>query len=580
MKTKILCLFLAVPWLLKADPSSQMQEASVYAEAGRLDRAQAIYRALLDEPLTAPQRNTITYNLGVTLMEQRRWEEAIKLFYELAPTAQDSPLLRYRYHYNLAVALLAYTEEREGTYSTDDPAFIDRFKWLKAVIQLARQELNEADRAYCVLLSAKGVPTCTLPTISATFQAKIKQLTASLNDQKNSYYLAQLSADAKLARLWVVIDEIIGELQAYASQDPLWNHYAADQLSQLKTTWDSLLSDKFVHEAQEKTIHAALAYRQAERSLQQDSTANAIQSLKSSLDDLMAALKMNQGTENSLSNLAVDYTIALAYNQLSTDRIAPFTARLEQLVKEAPSDAALAWALSQHTEGIKALDAGQPTIARIFLTSADHTLLKATQERTLNSQSTSEQRLANLLQDQAHALQIVAAVMDLPPEDRQSSSPFAVPLHDAMRRSQGRYESQIAPLVASVLQTQKRAFKGDGPQHESCQSRPWGEVMPLVFLGESAAARASELLAEPKSSLSTVFDYQKVAYRKWLKAIELLQENATSSSRELSPPPPSSPSRTWWTDDSQRLLLQMNREDKEKSASQQPTSLPPGGKPW
>jgi hypothetical protein len=146
-----------------------------------------------------------------------------------------------------------------------------------------------------------------------------------------------------------------------------------------------------------------------------------------------------------------------------------------------------------------------------------------------------------------------------------------------MRQAQARYAPLVAPLVSSVLALQKNAFNAEGTKDRSCQRFPWGEAMPLFFLGESAALRASELLSEPKSSLSTVFDYQKVAYRKWLKAIELLQENTSGASQQSSK---EDRDRTWWTEDTQRLLLQMNREDREKTPTQRPVSLPEGGKPW
>ncbi len=113
--------------------------------------------------------------------------------------------------------------------------------------------------------------------------------------------------------------------------------------------------------------------------------------------------------------------------------------------------------------------------------------------------------------------------------------------------------------------------------------------MPLFFLGETAADRATENLAQATTSLSSVASEQKVAYTKWLKALEILRAEQTKAAQRLataesetkpqSVPIPGLQMPSNEIDDILRQLQQMDRDDTLPQTGKPPVQSG-GAKPW
>ncbi len=101
---KVLLCLLAV--IAMESPEERARHASVYAAARQYSRAADIYNELLQEKLQPWQQQTVQFNLATLLLDQQRWEEAIKAFQEITIDENSSPLLLRRYYYNLAIALM------------------------------------------------------------------------------------------------------------------------------------------------------------------------------------------------------------------------------------------------------------------------------------------------------------------------------------------------------------------------------------------------------------------------------------------------------------------------------------------
>lgn len=308
-----------------------------------------------------------------------------------------------------------------------------------------------------------------------------------------------------------------------------------------------------------------------------------------------------------LVQIIVRYSLALAHRDLqaaSFSQLGPVLEQLKHFIELPEEDKiagvqpardlvrpvlseTLGLAMTYHTFGTKALDAQKTAVARIFFGEALYWLMEA-QKRSLGESTSSPERLLTAaLDEQRHAMQIVSSVMELPATERQASSGYAASLHEAMRRAQEQPTVWAAPFVRTVLQQQEKAFHALGGDDLTCQKYPWEEVMPLYFLGEAASERAAQNLAQSTSSLSDVLTDQKVAYRKWVKALELLREKkaanpikkseGASHNKEESVPGISTQNPS--IEDILRLLQRMDRDDRKEIPRPQhvPTE---GGKPW
>ncbi len=317
------------------------------------------------------------------------------------------------------------------------------------------------------------------------------------------------------------------------------------------------------------------------------------------LQTLAITWDLNGFLQELIGQLFEDYLLRIARRELVVEGLQRLGARLEQLkhFMELPEVGKMAGAagpiiaenignaMADHVLGIQALQGHQVAVARIFFGEVTYWLGSAERRSLGVVSNTPEPLLRVAVGEEQHAMQVVSAVMELPEDQRQPASPYAVPLHEAMRLAQKQALAWAAPFVGVVLAHQREVFEADGKGDSSCQRYPWEEVLPLYFLGEAAADKASDSLAGAVTSLSSVLSDQKVAYRKWLKALEMLQQGnskaAATKKQTLEQPETVSGTQMLSTsiDEILRQLQQMDRQDSTEQRGQQPVQAG-GGKPW
>lgn len=613
----ILLLLLPVTVVGAETIEERARTAAIYVEAHQYPKAVEIYDALLDSALTPWQRSFVLYNLGTTLIEEQRWEEALKMFQQVSLDSDSSPLLRRRYYYNLAVALLGYAKSQEGLFNVDDPSFLDRYKRLEGLLSSAEAALRAADAADCFLVQLEGAGACETPVDSTLARQRLKELQASLADEEREFDANQLSTGMVVAKLLLAIDEEVYwlSLAALFPEGQQTLPFEAQQLEWLRPYWERLTVEELPDEQHQLVIAAFTDYEQAVTVLEKGDNSGASTLLRNSTSRLRELLNLSAGLESDtsknltpieelqqkLAEVTVRYELALAHRHLVLQTFSDLTEALGQLkhfmeLPEAGKIAGIALpsltetvglAMTDHLAGVEALKVQQDAVARIFFQEAVYWLVEARKRSFDVPMASPEMLLTYALDEQRHAMQLVSEVMELPEQQRQPSSPYAKALHEAMRLAQKQAERWSAPFVRTVLQHQRQAFHAMGHDDMTCQRFPWNEALPLYFLGEAAADSATTNLAHAATSLSSVLKDQKVAYRKWLKALELLREKKSSppanKSAEAKMPPSEqaagAPTLNPSMEDTLKLLQQMDREDRNVRPTP-PVTQTGGEKPW
>ncbi len=143
---------------------------------------------------------------------------------------------------------------------------------------------------------------------------------------------------------------------------------------------------------------------------------------------------------------------------------------------------------------------------------------------------------------------------------------------EARRTNQQQVLDVAATFIPQVLDQGQKNYAS-----QKCQRFPWQGVLPLFFEGEHAAKRANQATL----SLSSVIKEQKEAYRKWSKALEMLnkEEPQQQSSSDYSAAQRGLPKQIQdlSVQDALRLLQAMQEADRRKK---EPVPLKQGPKPW
>lgn len=152
---------------LIADDFQQMRQAELSYNVKEYSRARDIFQNLLQQNLPSWKRAIIMYNLGLTQLEDKKWDQALTAFHAISLNNPLKPLLEYNIKKSIMLLNI-----RKGEYLND-----------LSSPELFRQAISEADAAqksYCSLQLAEGETDC---QISPEIQ-KLKEI--ALYDLANS----------------------------------------------------------------------------------------------------------------------------------------------------------------------------------------------------------------------------------------------------------------------------------------------------------------------------------------------------------------------------------------------------------
>lgn len=689
-----------------------VDDPSFYVEARQYEKALHLYQAMQQESFESWQHRIIDYNIGVILLQQGHWEEAVKAFQAVNVNDSDSPLLRVRYYYNLALSLFEYAQTQESQLSPEETSFIDRFQLQQLILQKVMDALEKAQEADCELQKIEGARECHPTIASKDVRARVIQMQGKLNRKDQEYQVVQLSVAEKAAKLLISLrDEeawlmMVGDspmdfpadVEQMKALTPLWNSFRVDEIEDHQQWVDrafssyrdaltalqngnsgaaqmalrassSWLRAMLYSVVEEDELTALLQAKIHDNAMGQSSTelddsiARQMEKLPNSIKNArnpnvqLTLYRIKQGRygaiiadiwENpkklklltyfekkipsltneqlsslqkvlsaspqdrreALQNMALvwdvkgfirqrlntliqRYILLLQHRTLNEDAFEKIAVSISDLknflefpdvtkVKISPVMAeALGIAMSYQSLGQEALKTSQLNIGRIFFSETLNQLKQAYFNSFEVSSSVPAQLMRRAVVAQRHAMQLVSQVMQLPSDQRSSSSLYSQSIHDAMRQTQKTPLLALASFVPVVMTQQKRAFEIRGKREGTCQKSPWDEVIPLYFLGENAAQRAGEALAQGATSLSNVLDDQKVAYRKWLKALELLKDgkSTTHTNEAQNERIPGVPAQSLTIEDTLKLLQQMDRDDRQKEIKS-PVVKGGDGRPW
>lgn len=238
--------------------------------------------------------------------------------------------------------------------------------------------------------------------------------------------------------------------------------------------------------------------------------------------------KMNP-LERALQHLLVFYKLALANEPLDLPSLQKLSTEQEALNARLPTDSSTKsdyghaqyyLALSQD-----ALKDNLQQKARIFLEAARFFISSIAQKTAPSKKNIAESILESSIAKEEFSLLINRLLQ----QGKQSNFKEANELVQLVQRSVINVADDF--LDAAVAQ-QKKAFAGNGDN--SCQCRPWDEVVPLFNAGFLQALGANEILEKRNitpSVMAAVEQMQESTVNNWKEALAKLRAKPTSEKK-------------------------------------------------
>lgn len=140
-------------------------------QAHDYEKAEKIFAALADSAPDSYQKAAYQYDVGLTLMAQKDWTEAIAKFQTIPLDDSSNPLLQFRLLNNIAICLFELGRSDKGAESHDLAHFVYRE---------ALSYIEDAQRSLCVLQKAEGSKECKPSNELRLLKEEIEQKLTSL----------------------------------------------------------------------------------------------------------------------------------------------------------------------------------------------------------------------------------------------------------------------------------------------------------------------------------------------------------------------------------------------------------------
>ena len=567
-------------WDMLDTSARRFIEARQYQSAAQLYQS-AIERADLDEEL----RKRLLYDLGTVQLLQGNWRQALQFYDQIDLTRNDAPDLWRRYSYNTALALLWRAQAPKNAAQPYAQASTD--------LKLAEEWLSVVKDMDCLNMSFVD-QKCVVPADVKNVLVAVRDNQFALERQQEEVRQIQETVLSASVKGLYLSRRLIQQLQAALRASSIPTSYLALIKVQVEEYNDSLTllqelltvgwrggESKQARERLKAKVRTALQKQsEALDAIENAKIQDAILLIQE-VEDLLLEIVNSQlprGDElagaDSLRSLLAEYLLVDAAPVLESTALQRLSAQQQKMLGAArqvvfdEDESYLTLAEAAFADGL-------PLLAHAFIQAGQaqiwHSLFIYT-----SSDGVPHTVLLSAFGMQKMAMRMASTVMQLPAEVRQQSSSHVVSLHQALRKQQEWVIEAAKRFSPNVHRVEMAQFEGK----RACVRDPWLEVMPLFFDGLSAAEAAQKELSESNASLSFVYEEQKVAYRKWLKALELLAKEAAGGSemRDKSLKVETAVDSPTSVEEVLRLLQQMDRQDRPYRSPE--PKLPEGVRPW
>lgn len=174
----LLPIFLIFFQTLLGVPS--VRQAEIYFEAGDYGHARNQYEGMQSSHLPKWQQAIIAYDIGTVLLYQDKATEALSYFQDAAGLEPRMLLLQSSLKRNMSIAYMQMAEKALGSIKMDPDVSIEDYGVAMEQARHSLKEIEEAQKAHCVLLKAEGSLTCEVDPDLAQMHGEAKMLMAEL----------------------------------------------------------------------------------------------------------------------------------------------------------------------------------------------------------------------------------------------------------------------------------------------------------------------------------------------------------------------------------------------------------------
>lgn len=574
MRKWTLFLILLCGQILAADEEILLtRQAEAYFEAHEYEKALNLFGKIAQGKLENWQRERLFFNIGTIYLEEGKWQEATEEFAEISVEEGKSNFLMRALKTNQAVLLF-----REGsTLLLQKDSKLEDLRKAIFLFRDALIRLQEANDSACMLEEVYGKGTCRITEDIAELNASIKSQLAIALDKYGESIIASSSVQDGLPFLLSGVKLAISHLNFLESKvfdDNLKEKYLmlfTRDIESWGLLWDAQL-------AQLDQLETAYYYyldgieKMKNRKLE-ESRLDFISS-EAYLSDLIRALFGKDPLVNLFQNLLTAYRRALIQvpiQSIALYQIETLQAQVEEIAKKRASEIEK---LSESTvflkKSMEALKQGKTILTRFFLYEAKEKVVLLIRKK-LGDEKTPEKILTDAIEDEAHAV-----ILNRISQELEKNWDSVLP---SLKSSQEEALNTAGSFYSIVLEKQIKEFA------ESCQCKPWNQVIPLFEKGNLAAEEAMKLIKQGERPHFAA-TFQEKAEKYWREALEKMKHpdeqkkpKPEKEKKEMPEPLEKEEKKEESVQDVMKRLQQMSQDDRRP----EPKPAKPreqGARPW
>lgn len=519
-----LCIFGAssplAAGVISSKQSEALQKAASYYQAKDFSKAEAIYADLLNGSLSLRQIGIVRYNMGTALLAEGKKKEAIETFQTLPFGQIIDPLLTYRLHVNLAIALLGEATEALSASSLSD----ENYRHAISLFLSGFESLQSAEKASCEYQGLLGKEECSLAQELLDMKAFIKLKLSETLIQERAFQVKEAAPLSALPFLMLSLSELLENVD-FIENNPLpedlkeqYLHRCVEEAETWVPLWKSI-----DEKGDEKFRNAYQCYLLVLHFLEKNHLKmirEAIADCQQGLNKIKTAHKEEHFWISGYRILLHLYTDALMQKPLQLSALLGIAILQQQLLQSFPvSSSAMGEVQENYHSSLGAYFQEKSDVSRIFLGEAAQALKRLIDVSSPQKQESPQQSLNKAIEAQAYAQHLYQYYLSI------KKDPTVAKI---VLQAQQRVVEEAATFLDSAFAAQKNAFQKElvpGGKDYRCQYHPWNEVIPLFIEGTHAAQRAALGVVNLSQLESiTVSNDQDIALTAWKAGLAKLKE--------------------------------------------------------
>lgn len=567
----ISCLGLA---LCAAETESEIKTdiANRQFTARDYQRAEQEYGKILQLPMWRWQKEIVMYNRGTALLAQKKWNEALSQFQQIAPSATSFPLLVISLKKNLAITRLFQGIQLSQNQSDTEDHFISVVYILKNALMNA----EEAQKAECSLQRIEGSQVCEVSENLRAITREIRIQLASAIQVNQQKQLSQFSPENGIPLLLTGVNAIIEDLhflesQAFtSSQEEAYKEWFLSNAQSWIFLWKTL-QPFFEKESQSPFHYASDDFKLALDKMQQGRWKESLEHLnlaEKNLQNLLQKIWKGRPFMSLLQRLNQSYLNLELQDSLSTLALVGLLEEQKQLQEWGKDQ--IRTGLQKSTQNLEKsvhfMKEKNDVLGRFYFEEAEQELKNVMDQQEGGGKTDAQELLRRAIEKQRFALKINQLQQKMPKQIEE--------VQKIVQNRQTETFAEIPQFLEAVVNMQQKNT------HDQFSEKDWKDILSFVGSGYEKARAAEKNLQTPESNFAKVASLQEQAVEDWFTALEKLknlqqaqqpQKQNTSSSTQ---PAEQKMNQVF------KMAQEMEKSDRALKQAYAPASINQGDKPW